>query len=174
MTEIHPLLLKAKSETSKGEWSYLASSHDGPLAYEYSKAAEREIATLEEMNVWDVTKHEDEMNVINGFCAVNCKWFPKDTVKNCKACCCACGNQHIEGIGFFEIYSPVVQWNTVCMMLILTNLLGLKSKQADVLRWGCSFTWCFQRLCHVSITATVSLCVKGLCCKLCHRGLMGG
>ncbi len=38
----------------------------------------------------------------------------------------------MEGIDFFEAHAPVVQWITVCLMLILENLLGLKSKQADV------------------------------------------
>ncbi len=38
----------------------------------------------------------------------------------------------MEGIDFFETYAPVVQWTTVRLMLILENLLCLKSKQADV------------------------------------------
>ena len=38
----------------------------------------------------------------------------------------------LEGIDFFETYAPVVQWNTVRLMLILEVLLGLKSKQGDV------------------------------------------
>ncbi len=38
----------------------------------------------------------------------------------------------LEGINFFETYAPVVQWTTVCLMLILEVLLGLNSKQGDV------------------------------------------
>ncbi len=38
----------------------------------------------------------------------------------------------MEGIDFFETYAPAVQWTTVCLMLILENLLGLKSRQAGV------------------------------------------
>ena len=38
----------------------------------------------------------------------------------------------LEGIDFFEMYAPVVQWTTVRLMLILEVLLGLKSKQGDV------------------------------------------
>ncbi len=41
-------------------------------------------------------------------------------------------DQQLEGIDIFETYAPVVQWTTVHLMLILENLLGLKSKQADV------------------------------------------
>ena len=35
----------------------------------------------------------------------------------------------MEIIDFFETYVPVVQWTTVRLMLILENLLGLKSEQ---------------------------------------------
>ena len=38
----------------------------------------------------------------------------------------------MEGIYFFEIYAPVVQWTTVLLMLILEFLLGLNYKQGDV------------------------------------------
>ena len=39
----------------------------------------------------------------------------------------------LEGIDFFETYAPVVQWTTIRLMFILEILLGLKSKQGDVL-----------------------------------------
>ncbi len=94
--------------------------------------AEKEIITLEEMGAWDVVEREDDMNVINETWAFKCKWFPNGTVKKFKARFCAHGDQQLEGIDFFETYAPVVQWTTVCLMLILESLLGLKSKQADV------------------------------------------
>ncbi len=53
-------------------------------------------------------------------------------MKKFKAHFCAFENQQLEGIDFIETYAPVVQWTTVRLMLILENLLGLKSKQADV------------------------------------------
>ena len=42
----------------------------------------------------------------------------------------------LEGINFFETYAPVVQWTMIHLMLILEVLLGLKSKQGDVI---CAF-----------------------------------
>ncbi len=42
------------------------------------------------------------------------------------------GDPLVGGIDFFEAHALVFQWTTVCLMLILENLLGLKSKQADV------------------------------------------
>ncbi len=60
------------------------------------------------------------------------KQFPNSTVKKFKACICTHGDQQLEEIDSFENYAPVVKWITVCLMPILENLLGLKSKQADV------------------------------------------
>ncbi len=59
------------------------------------------------MGALDAVEHEDDMNFINGTWAFKCKRFPNGNVKNLKACFCACGDQKLEGIDFFEIYAPV-------------------------------------------------------------------
>ncbi|KAL7460306.1 hypothetical protein ACHAXS_000768 [Conticribra weissflogii] len=48
------------------------------------------------------------------------------------ACFYACGDQQLERIDIFVINVPVVQLTTVCLMLILEDLFGLKSKHAYV------------------------------------------
>ncbi len=53
-------------------------------------------------------------------------------IKDFKGWICAQGDQQEEGVDFFETYASVVQWTTICLMLILEVLLGLKSKQDDV------------------------------------------
>jgi hypothetical protein len=45
---------------------------------------------------------------------------------------CACGDQQLEGIDFFETYAPVVQWMTIRLMFVLEVLLGLKPLQGNV------------------------------------------
>ncbi len=80
---------------------------------------------------WDVVERKDDINVINGTWAFKCKQFFNGTVKNFKARFCACGDQQLEGIDFFETYAPVVHWTTVHLMLILENLLGLKSDRSQ-------------------------------------------
>jgi len=37
----------------------------------------------------------------------------------------------VEGIDFFDTFAPVVNWTTVCIMLILSVILGLATKQVD-------------------------------------------
>ncbi len=119
VTAVHPFFLKAKSEASKEDNPKWHQSMNGPFADEYWKAAEKEIITLEGMSAWDVVEHEDDMNVINGTWAFQCKKFPDGTVKKFKARFCACGDQQLEGIDFVESYAPVVQCTTERLMLIL-------------------------------------------------------
>ncbi len=94
--------------------------------------AKKESDTLEGMGAWGDAEYEDDMNIINGTWAFKFKQFPNGTVKKFKACICVCGDQQLDGIDCFETYTPVVQWTTNCLMLILENLLGLIFKQADV------------------------------------------
>ncbi len=54
------------------------------------------------------------------------------TVKKFENCFCLEGAQQLEGSDFFDTCVPVVQWTTVCLMLVLENVLGLKSKQINV------------------------------------------
>ena len=48
-----------------------------------------------------------------------------------KARFCARGDKQIEGVDFFDTYAPVVNWTTVHLMLILSLILQLSTKQVD-------------------------------------------
>ena len=41
------------------------------------------------------------------------------------------GSQQQYGVDYTETYSPVVSWTTVCILLILSVLLNLKTRQVD-------------------------------------------
>ncbi len=84
------------------------------------------------MGAWDVVEDEFDMNVINGTWAFKCKHFPTVLLRSLKAAFVLVGIHKLEGIDFFEAYAPVVQWTMVHLMLILEDLLGLKSKHDDV------------------------------------------
>ena len=99
-----------------------------------------EIATLENIDAWSVVDGYDSNgalhHVIPSTWAVKCKRYPDGRIKKFKARICARGDKQLEGIDFFETYAPVVQWTTIRLMFILEILLGLKSKQGNVL---CAF-----------------------------------
>ena len=48
-----------------------------------------------------------------------------------KARLCADGRRQVKGIHFDEVFAPVVSWSTVRLILFLSNLLGLATRQID-------------------------------------------
>ena len=88
--------------------------------------------TLEGKDLWIVVERTSDMNVLPYTWAFKLKRFPDGSAKKFKGRFCACGDKQIQGIDFFETYSPVVQWTTIRLMLILECVLGLVSKQGDV------------------------------------------
>jgi hypothetical protein len=99
-----------------------------------------EIATLENIDAWTIVEQNDSNgkphHVIPSTWAFKCKQYPDGLIKKFKARFCARCDKQVEGIDFFETYAPVVQWTTIRLMFILEILLGLKSKQGDLL---CAF-----------------------------------
>jgi hypothetical protein len=98
------------------------------------------IAILENIDARSVVDRYDSdgapYHVIPSTWAFKCKQYPDGWIKKFKARFCAKGNKQLEGIDFFETYAPVVQWTTIRLIFILEILLGLKSKQGNVL---CAF-----------------------------------
>ncbi len=99
-----------------------------------------EIATLENIDAWSVVDCYDSdgapHHVIPSTWAFKCNWYPDGRIKKFKAHFCARGDKQLEETDFFETYAPVVHWTTIWLMFILEILLGLKSKQGNVL---CAF-----------------------------------
>lgn len=125
----HPLALatKANSEDTP-TWD---QAMNGPERVGYWEAAEREIATLESKEAWEVVPRESWMNVLPSTWAFRCKRFPDGFIRKLKARFCVRGDRQIEGQDFFETFAPVVNWTTVRLLLILSVVLGLATKQVD-------------------------------------------
>jgi hypothetical protein len=71
------------------------------------------------------------VNILDSTWVFKRKRTPDGQVKKLKARFCVRGDQQIEGIDFFDTYAPVVSWSTVRLLLILSVLLGLATKQVD-------------------------------------------
>lgn len=124
-----PRILAAKANAEDNpSWH---EAMNGPLREGYKKAADDEIEALEHKKAWDVVDREEFMNVIPSTWAFKCKRFPDGSVRKLKARLCARGDRQIQGIDFNETWAPVVNWNTVRLMLTLSQVLGLATQQVD-------------------------------------------
>jgi hypothetical protein len=127
--QMHPGLYSMKANSDDNPtWN---QAMGGPDAEGYWQAAKLEYETLPKMGVWDIVERKDWMNILPSTWAFKCKRYPDGDVRKLKAQFCARGDCQIEGVDFFETYAPVVNWQTVRIMLFMSLLPQLSTKQVD-------------------------------------------
>ena len=84
-----------------------------------------------DMHCQEAVKKQPWMNMLPSTWAFKVKRYPDGLVRGLKSRFCCRGDRQIEGVDFFDTYAPVVNWNTVRLLLILTAQLGLATKQVD-------------------------------------------
>jgi hypothetical protein len=105
---------------------------NGPQNEGYWDAMKAELKTLtEKMHAWDVVDRESWMDTLPSTWAFKCKRYPDRLIKRRNTRLCARENLQQEEVDYFEIYTPVVNCQTVCIMLIISILLDLKMIQVD-------------------------------------------
>ena len=96
----------------------------------------KEIDGLHEANVFEylpikkIPKNR-RSKLLNAIWSYRRKRRPDGSLLKYKSCICADGSQQHQGIDFWETYSPVVQWSSVRLMLILSIIHGFASRQVD-------------------------------------------
>lgn len=99
----------------------------------YLEAQKREIDELRAKDTWDVVPRSvaKGKNVLPGTWAFKKKRYPDHTVRKYKARFCCRGDRQIEGVDFFETYSPVVQWSSIRLLLTMTLTNDWVTRQVD-------------------------------------------
>jgi hypothetical protein len=127
--DFHPmaLMMKANAEDSPN-WG---QAMNGPKKDGYQHAMDMEMDILQEKEAWEEVDRTPDMNVIPSTWAFHCKRFPDGLIRKLKARFCVRGDCQKEGVDFFDTYAPVVSWTTVRLLLIISIVLGLATKQVD-------------------------------------------
>jgi hypothetical protein len=133
LESIHPFAFTARANAEDTPRYHEAMT--GPDAQGFVKAMELELEQLESMNAWDIVPRQkaidEDKRIFDSVWAFKRKRYPDGMVKKLKARLCVRGDQQEEGVDFFETYSPVVGWSTIRLLLVLSILLELKTKQVD-------------------------------------------
>ena len=104
---------------------------NGPDAVDFMEAMKLEFSTLVEMETFDIVDKAPWMKIISSVWAFKRIQYPDGSIRKLKARLCARGFEQREGIDYFETFAPVVQWLTVWLILIMTILMNLETKQID-------------------------------------------
>jgi hypothetical protein len=127
---LHPLALVTKANNEDNpNWS---QAMNGPHSDGFWEAMATELETLvNKMDAWKNVERQSWMKVLPSTWTFKCKRFPDGLIKKLKARFCVRGDKQLEGVDFFETFAPVVSWTTVRLMLILSLVLGLATRQVD-------------------------------------------
>ena len=125
-----PMAFKAKCYDEDNP-SY-EQAMNGPNAKGYKEACKKEYDTLEAMGVWEVVTRKPWMNVLPCIWALKRKLYPDGTVKKLKGRICSGGHRQKRDVDYHnDIFSPVVSWSTVRLLLILSVIMNLATLQID-------------------------------------------
>jgi len=101
-----------------------------PDAAGFIAAMELEVRTLMELNVFEIVPRPIQ-KVISGVWAFRRKRYPDGGIRKLKARYCARGFEQKKGVDYFETFAPVVMWLTVRLLLTMSILMKLETKQID-------------------------------------------
>ena len=129
----HPFAFAAKANAEDTPTFNEAMS--SPDREGFIEAMKKELDALDGMEAWDVVPREKAIKtgrkIIASTWVFKRKRYPDGTVKKLKARLVARGDQQVEGVDYFDSFSPVVQWSTIRLLLVLSMMLNLKSVQVD-------------------------------------------
>jgi len=105
---------------------------NGPNSEGNKEACKKECDTLEGMGVWEIVKREPWMNVLPCIWALKRKLYPDGTIKKLKNRLCAGGHCQTRNCNYHQrVFLPVISWSTVRLLLILSIILNLSTRQIN-------------------------------------------
>lgn len=102
---------------------------------QFLEAMKKEMDQLTDMDAFVAVPCQKAIEM--GRRVIKCTWafkrkhFPDGSLKKHKARLCVRGDLQTEGVDYFDTYSPVVQWSTIRLLLIMSCILNLETKQVD-------------------------------------------
>jgi hypothetical protein len=103
----------------------------GENTAEYVVAVKIEVKGLLNQKTCTTRPRSEATKVIKSTSVFKLKCLPDGTPSKIKARFCVQGDLQTEGVDYFEMYAPVIQWSTVRMLLTLTRREGWATRKFD-------------------------------------------
>lgn len=99
---------------------------------EWKDAMKEELESLEKNNTWELVEYPQGKNVIGSKWVFNIKYLPNGKIERFKARLCAKGFSQVEGVDFYETFSPTSRYDTIRTILAIAAQKKLKILQSDI------------------------------------------
>jgi len=130
--DFHPMAYAAQMAST--ETFHYGAAMKQPDKVLFMKAMIKEVSDLFASDVFELKKRSEitsGQKPIKSIWSFKRKRAPDGTYLKHKARLCAHGGMQVAGEHYWDTYSPVVQMNTVRLLLTLSLLLGMKSRSVD-------------------------------------------
>ena len=128
------MAMAAKSGANDPDLPSLIEALSGPYANEWREAMTEEIKALLDRNTWTVIEKSElpsNAKVVPSTWAFRIKRFPNGDFRKFKARFCVRGDLQKKSVNDIQTYSPVAQWASVRLFLLLSIVLNLKTRSID-------------------------------------------
>jgi len=106
----------------------------GKHSSDFFLAEQAELVSVHQLNTWSIVNRNEIKNksaILHSNWVYKIKRHPSGLINIFKARLCARGDLQQHGLNYWETYSPVVQWSTVRLCLILAHKFNLSTHQCD-------------------------------------------
>jgi len=100
----------------------------------FLKAQLPELQGLQKLDVFDllpIAQKPAHAQLLNAIWSYRHKRNPIGDIIKWKARLCVDGSQQLHGRDYWETYAPVISWSSVRLLLLLSTILNLRSRQVD-------------------------------------------
>ncbi len=121
------------SVMSNETFTYKQAMHEKDY-HEFVKAMIKEVDDHENQNHWTIMRRCDmpmDTKTIMSIWSFKPKRYPNGSLNKHKVHLCAHGGVQTWGQNYWEMYAPVVDWVSVCLILAIAKNHGLLSKSID-------------------------------------------
>ncbi len=129
----NPISFAAAKKTSADDLTQ-SQMLKAPDRAEFLTGQTKEITGLINAKVFTFLPKESKPaahNLLNAIWSYRRKRRPDGSLEKHKARICADGSRMQYGVDYWDIYSPVIQWSTLRLVMIISTLTNLKSRQVD-------------------------------------------
>ncbi len=124
----------AQSSEASNETFTSKQALQQPNYHEFVKAMVNEVNDHKKQDHWTCMQRSDipaNTKTIMSIWSFKRKWLLDGTPSKHKACLCAHGVMQTWGTNYWETYTPVVNWASVCLLLAVAKIYRLLSKSID-------------------------------------------
>jgi len=109
----------------------MLKTEDKAKFIESQKAEIEGLLKFDVMDIYPILQLPPKARLLHAIWSYRRKRLPSGVLLKYKSRICVNGKEQMFGRDYWETYAPLASWAMICMLLLLSSVLNLKSRQVD-------------------------------------------